>query len=150
MKLKVPPVVVFLTSVVLLRLIQSITSDFQLAVPFGQYVSLFTLSAGIAIALAGVIEFSKYKTTVDPTQPGKASSMVTSGVYRYTRNPMYLGMAVVLFGGVIYYGNPFAILAVLFLVWYLTQFQIKPEEEILKENFGKPYADYTKRVRRWV
>ena len=150
MKLKVPPVIVFVVSAVLLRLIQSITSDFHLTIPFGQYIALFTLSAGIAIALAGVIEFSKHKTTVDPTKPGKASSMVTSGIYRYTRNPMYLGMVVVLFGGVIYYGNPFTILALLFLVWYLTQFQIKPEEEILKENFGKPYTDYMKRVGRWV
>lgn len=150
MKLKVPPVFVLLIAVVILKAVQMLTPDVQFVIPFGIYIGYSLMGLGGLIGFLGIMEFRKHKTTTDPTQPQKASTVVTSGIYQYTRNPMYLGMAVILIGWVIHYGNPLSVIAVVFLVGYLTQFQIKPEEEILKQHFGQAYEDYLRKVRRWI
>lgn len=90
------------------------------------------------------------RTTVDPLHPEKASSLVTTGIYQYTRNPMYVGMAFVLIGGLIRIGNPLCLAGVLFFIWYLDRFQIRPEEEALKKQFGEEFEQYCERVGRWV
>ena len=150
MKLKVPPVVVFLISGCLMVVIHYLSHDWSVGLIKIKALAFALFGAGVAIGLAGVYEFWKQKTTVDPTKPEKASSIVTSGIYQYTRNPMYLGMAVGLLGGVFYTGNFMIIGGVLFFMWYMTTFQIKPEEEILKAHFGEPYRHYLHEVRRWL
>jgi protein-S-isoprenylcysteine O-methyltransferase Ste14 len=106
--------------------------------------------SGIAIAWAGVSEFRRAQTTVDPTDPAKSSSVVTSGVYRYTRNPMYLGFLLVLAGWATWLSNLTAIVGPVFFVLYMNRFQILPEERILEARFGTPYEAYLQTVRRWV
>ena len=150
MKLKIPPVVVFIFSLGMLFGISYLTKDWNFTFQYRVTLSRIFLFAGALSGILGVLAFRAKRTTVDPTKPEKASSIVTGGIYRYTRNPMYLGMALALVGGVLRTGNPFCILSVIFLVWYLTIFQIKPEEEALSKLFGTPYKDYQKRVRRWI
>ncbi len=150
MKLKIPPVVIFLTSFGLIKLIHHLTLNLEITFPLNSFTAYVFIGLGFVIGLLGVVEFSRHKTTVDPAHPEKASSIVTSGVYRFTRNPMYLGMAIGLIGIIIHYGNLVGSLALLFFIWYLTEYQIKPEEQILKRNFGKPYEAYLQKVRRWV
>ncbi len=150
MKFKIPPVIVFLIAFGFLRLIHYINTDLVVDLPYRAYISSLFVILGALAGLLGILEFRKYKTTVDPTNPNKASAIVTTGIYRLTRNPMYLGMALVLLGIIVRYSNPLTLIAMVFLIWYLTQFQIKPEEEILKQNFGKPYQDYLNKVRRWI
>ena len=105
---------------------------------------------GLVLDTLGLVVFLRARTTVNPLSPDKASAVVTTGIYRYTRNPMYLGMLLVLTGWAVYLAAPFALLAPAGFAAYITRFQIRPEEEILLEKFGEPYREYLGRVRRWL
>jgi protein-S-isoprenylcysteine O-methyltransferase Ste14 len=107
-------------------------------------------AAGIALALAGIREFRRAQTTVNPLEPGRASSIVSSGLYRHTRNPMYLGMALGLVGLALWPGTWPGLLVVPAFMGYLTVFQIIPEERALLVRFGSAYANYCAQVRRWL
>jgi protein-S-isoprenylcysteine O-methyltransferase Ste14 len=105
---------------------------------------------GIAIALSGNVAFHRAKTTVNPFKPQTASALVTSGIYRRTRNPMYLGMLVVLVGWAVFLANVLSALAIVLFPAYITRFQIKPEERVLLSLFGERYVHYSHQVRRWL
>lgn len=102
------------------------------------------------IALAGVVAFRANKTTVNPLKPGAASAVVSSGVYRYSRNPMYLGLLLALAAWAIYLSNALAALFLPAFVAYMNQFQIRPEERALLAKFGPAFSQYLAAVRRWV
>ena len=106
--------------------------------------------AGGALALAGVWAFARSRTTVNPLAPQRARALVTGGVYRYTRNPMYLGMLLALAGWAVWLGNAAALLALPLFVAVLNTLQIRPEEAALRARFGADYARYAQRVRRWA
>jgi protein-S-isoprenylcysteine O-methyltransferase Ste14 len=105
---------------------------------------------GAAIALAGDIEFRRARTTINPWRPHNTSSLVTTGVYRHTRNPMYLGLLVVLCGWAVFLASAWPLAGPPAFVLYISRFQIHPEEGILSAKFGSVYADYASRVRRWL
>lgn len=100
--------------------------------------------------LAGVISFRRARTTVNPLKPETATALVTSGVYRYTRNPMYLGMLAILVAWAAFLASPAALLGPLGFWTYIQRFQIRPEEKMLTSLFGRAFTDYTSRVRRWL
>ena len=102
------------------------------------------------VALAGIWEFRKAKTTINPTSPEKASYLVSGGIYRVTRNPMYLGMQFILIATIFKFGNYYGFIALPLFILYITQFQIKPEERIIEKIFGEEYCQYKKKVRRWL
>lgn len=108
------------------------------------------VAAGIAVAIAGVVAFRRSKTTVDPFQPEKASALVTGGIYRFSRNPMYLGMLLVLLGWAGFVGDWVAVAVTVLFIPYMTRFQIAPEERVMTSMFGEQYEQYCKRVRRWI
>jgi len=108
------------------------------------------VAMGILVALAGVASFYRARTTVNPHKPGNASSLVTSGVYRFTRNPMYVGMLLVLIGWAVYQGGLLPLLVTLLFIPYMTRFQIVPEERVMLTMFDTEYERYRQRVRRWV
>ena len=106
--------------------------------------------SGGFIALLGVVAFSRAGTTVNPMKPGSSSSLVVTGIYSVTRNPMYLGVLLVLLAWAI---NLASALTVLFLpgfVWYMGRYQIEPEERALASLFGSAFTAYAARVRRWI
>ncbi len=105
---------------------------------------------GAAIDLAGLIAFRRAKTTINPLKPQNSSSLVTGGIYRYTRNPMYLGMLAFLLAWSAYLAQPLALLGPLAFVLYINRFQIIPEERVLAGLFGEEFTAYTNRVRRWL
>ena len=105
---------------------------------------------GVMVALLGIWAFRRAKTTVNPATPEKASSVVTGGVYGYTRNPMYLGLTAVLAGWAFWLSVPWIFLGPVALMLYLTRFQIIPEERVMSSKFGVNYDEYRKRVRRWL
>jgi protein-S-isoprenylcysteine O-methyltransferase Ste14 len=105
---------------------------------------------GLTIIVIGVKTFHKSDTTVNPLNPSEASHLVTHGVFSYTRNPMYLGMVIILLGVSIYNGVYIGIIILPCFIFYITEFQIKPEEEAMEEIFPGDYTDYLKRVRRWL
>lgn len=119
-------------------------------IDLGQWVPRIILAIGVLVGLGGVIQFSKNSTSVDPHHPEKASVLVTSGVYNFSRNPMYLAMFLILLGGLIKFGELAGVIVLILYVWYMNEFQIKPEEEIMKQKFGEDYLEYKKEVRRWV
>lgn len=111
---------------------------------------LLLVAVGAAFDLSGLWAFHRTRTTVNPMKPGKTSSLVTHGVYRITRNPMYVGMALFLCAGAVMLWSPLALLGPLVFVVYISRFQIGPEERVLRERFGEAYVDYCARVRRWL
>jgi protein-S-isoprenylcysteine O-methyltransferase Ste14 len=105
---------------------------------------------GVAVMLAGVVAFRIARTTVDPLHPGKARSMVVTGIYRFSRNPMYLGMLLLLVAWAILLSNLAAALVLPLFVLYMNHFQISPEEDALASRFVADFAAYRKAVRRWL
>ena len=149
MKLKLPPAIIFAVFALLMYLLSIFLPvgyfDF-----FGRkYLMLALLVIAGCIGLIALFQFFKSKTTVDPTNPSKASKLVSSGVYQYSRNPMYLGMLLLLLAWGLWLGNAFNVLLAAGFVAYMNKFQILPEEESLSELFGKEYAQYCTLVRRW-
>jgi protein-S-isoprenylcysteine O-methyltransferase Ste14 len=121
-------------------------------VPFGVRVGVALALAviGQSISISGMVSFRRAKTTMNPIKPSAASSLVTNGVYRFTRNPMYLGLSITLMGWAVFLSNPLALLAVPLFVLYMERFQINPEERVLSSLFGAEYAAYKEKVRRWL
>jgi protein-S-isoprenylcysteine O-methyltransferase Ste14 len=106
---------------------------------------------GLSFDLAGLLAFRASRTTVNPMRPERASALVTRGVYRITRNPMYVGMAFLLLAWGVYLAHwPALLLGPAAYVLYLNRFQIAPEERVLLGLFGEEYRAYMSRVRRWL
>lgn len=108
------------------------------------------LLAGIFFCLAGVVSFRLAKTTVNPLKPETATALVTSGIYRVSRNPMYVGFAAFLLALAVWLASPFALAGVIGFVLYLNRFQIVPEERALAALFGGEFEHYRAVVRRWL
>ena len=105
---------------------------------------------GLLGPVLGSWAFRRARTTVNPIHPEAASSVVTGGVYRYTRNPMYAGLTAILVGWAFWLSVPWVFLGPVALMLFLTRFQIIPEERVMSSKFGREYDDYRKRVRRWL
>jgi protein-S-isoprenylcysteine O-methyltransferase Ste14 len=106
--------------------------------------------AGVATAISGVVAFRRAKTTVNPLRPETSSSLVTFGIYRFTRNPMYAGLTLVLLGWAVYLASVWALPGPVVFVLYMTRFQVVPEERVLMGLFGATYSEYQAKVRRWI
>lgn len=106
--------------------------------------------AAVGIGLLSVLALAKAKTTINPFIPQKTQRLVTSGMYQYSRNPMYLSLLLVLIAAVFIYGELSTILGVIAFIFVVNYFQIKPEEKVLERLFGDEYKYYCHRVRRWL
>ena len=119
--------------------------------PQGQwFVGLVCVVIGVAVAVISVGKFHQEKTTISPVEPKAATSLVTSGLYAYTRNPMYLGLAFCIAGIGIGLGSLLTLVVLPTFVWLITHIQISIEEVALEKCFGQAYRDYMKKVRRWI
>ena len=111
--------------------------------------ALFVLAGAIGAILA-FRAFGRAETTVDPVRIDRASALVTTGIYGLTRNPMYVGLALLLCGWASWLAAPWTIIGPVGFVAFVTRFQIVPEERMLLTRFGDGYAAYRRRVRRWL
>jgi len=150
LELKVPPVALVLLFAVMMWLLSASVPSLALALPWRILVALILWCAGFAIALAGLFEFRRAKTTVNPLTPEAASAIVTSGIYRYSRNPMYVGLLLALIGWDVWLSHLLAFALLPFFVVYMNHFQIEPEERALSKKFGGLFRDYRRSVRRWL
>jgi protein-S-isoprenylcysteine O-methyltransferase Ste14 len=151
LELKVPPPLVALLIGVAMWALSRLTQSVTVSVVFPiTMTAVVIVLIGGGITLSGAITFRRAKTTVDPFKPESASSLVTFGVYRMTRNPMYVGLLMVLIGWAVFLVNVWSALGPLVFVAYITRFQIQPEERALASLFGEAYASYKSRVRRWL
>ncbi|QWX82602.1 isoprenylcysteine carboxylmethyltransferase family protein [Cellulophaga sp. HaHaR_3_176] len=149
MHLKIPPIVILLIAGILMYVLAYFlpVGFFDFTGRFYLMYILFGLSS--IIAVTSILKFLKNKTTINPVKLEGVSSLVITGIYSFTRNPMYLAMLLLLLVWALYLGNAFnAVLAALF-VSYMNKFQIIPEEKALLELFGKEYKNYKISVRRW-
>ena len=105
---------------------------------------------GLSLGIMGVTQFRIAQTTPNPQALEKVSSLVTSGVYQYSRNPMYVGLVLILLGWAFYLSHFLAFVLLPIFILYTTRFQIQPEERMMAQKFGKIYQDYLNKVRRWI
>jgi len=150
LELKIPPVAVFLLTGLAMWLVSQFFPGFHWAPP-GQSTIASVFYVGSAFAgIAAVIAFYKARTTIHPGKPEDASSLVRNGVYRITRNPMYLALLLALTGWTFTLANPLNLLFLPLFVLYMNRFQILPEERMLLKLFGSDYCAYQQSVRRWL
>lgn len=149
MELKLPPALV----VFIFALAMYLLNRF---LPFGYFdffgrllLARILIGLGIGVLCFCLIHFFSSKTTISPTAPSKASALVTKGLYKFSRNPMYLAMLLLLLAFGLKLGNAFNVLLAAGFVSYMNRFQIIPEEKSLLEKFGKDYTEYCTRTRRW-
>ncbi|WP_253912528.1 isoprenylcysteine carboxylmethyltransferase family protein [Vibrio sp. B1Z05] len=144
---KIPPPVVLLVCALLAGYI----ADFSFTDnPCAWLIAVMLVLISLGLAWVSIDSFKKENTTVNPLQPSKTQNLVTHGVYRYSRNPMYLSLAILLVAWASLLASWTGIFGCLIFVMYITQFQIKPEERALMHKFPQSYTAYLKRVRRWL
>lgn len=150
LELKVPPPALALGIAVLMWLLSRIAPALAFEFAAGSLIGSVLALVGIATSVAGVVTFARAKTTLNPTTPQASTSLVSGGIYRVTRNPMYLGLLLILTAWAFYLSNvlPFLLLPV--YIFYINRFQIAPEERALSSLFGREFASYQSRVRRWI
>jgi protein-S-isoprenylcysteine O-methyltransferase Ste14 len=150
LELKIPPVVLVIIIALLMWLGAAYFPAFNFKIRFQPIVGSLAGLLGIIICTLGIVEFRRAKTTVNPTKPGSSSSLVRSGIYRHTRNPMYLGFLFILAGWSALTANVLSCLGLPVFVFYMNRFQIKPEERALTSIFGDEFKAYYSSVRRWI
>ena len=150
LELKVFPVVVALAFGAAMWFASALVPTLAFTLPWAHLLALALGSAGIIIALTGAIAFRRAKTTVNPFNPSEASTLVTSGIYRLSRNPMYLGLLLALAALSTILSHLLAFLLLPAFVAYMNHFQIAPEERALSAKFGVAFIAYQQSVRRWL
>ncbi len=150
LNLKIPPVAQGVIAAALIWMCSGYIPLYIINFPYQVVIVAILFFIGGVVALLGVYAFRKMSTTVDPRYPDKASTLVVIGIYKYSRNPMYLGILLVLLGWALFLGAISGFVVPVVFVVAINQLQIKPEERALKEMFQDSYADYTKSVRRWI
>jgi len=150
MKLIVPPPLQGLICAGLIWVIATYFPQYSIDLAYKKYLSGVLFFIGVTIDLLALRIFHQSGTTVSPFSPDKTSSLVATGIYRYTRNPMYLGMVFLLVGFTVWFGAVPGLLIIALFIWSITELQIKPEEAVLLEKFGESYTDYCQKVRRWI
>ena len=149
LELKVPPPAVGLLIAAAMWALSDLLPA-TLAVPNPNFAAAVIAVVGISFDVFGIVSFRLAKTTINPLRPSKTSSLVSSGIYRITRNPMYVGVLFLLIAWAIFLSSPWTLLGPLAFVLYMNRFQIGPEEKVLEGLFGDAYLVYKKRVRRWL
>ena len=148
MKVKIPPpiIVIFLISAVYFS--SNLIIGFDL--PFRTPLSLLLLFIGLLLIFIPVFQFIKSKTTINPQSFKNVNNLVSSGIFKISRNPMYLGMLIIISSTVVYYFNYFSIFAPFIFYFWINEFQIKREEKKLEEKFGNDYKKYKSKTKRWI
>jgi protein-S-isoprenylcysteine O-methyltransferase Ste14 len=150
LELKLSPVMTAILLVILMWLLARATPGFSMRPDVRIVICAVLMAAGAAVGLAGVWSFRRARTTVNPWRVNASSELVVSGVYRRTRNPMYLGLLLALLGWGVFLANAFALLLALIFVPFMNRFQILPEEKALRQAYGESFGEYCRRVGRWL
>ena len=147
LKTKIPPPLITLICILIIYFFEK---EFIFFEDWNIYISGFFLLWGLIIIAFAVFKFAKTKTTVDPTKPSKTSSLVISGIYRITRNPMYLGMLFLIISFTFYKLSLLGAIVIPSFIFYINKYQIEPEESEMRKKFGENFEDYCKKVDRWI
>jgi protein-S-isoprenylcysteine O-methyltransferase Ste14 len=150
LELKVPPPLVALLFGLLMWLALRLVAPVDVDSRVRAVLAIAIACIAFAVGLMAIVSFRRARTTINPTKPGAASSLVTGGVFRLTRNPMYLSLLLYLLAWAVYLSSWLALLFLPAFVLFINRFQITPEERTLSALFGPEYAAYRARVRRWL
>ena len=150
LELKVPPLILVLVLALAMWFTAMQFPSLTITLPWHHGLAVTVSGVGILILLAGVYAFQKAKTTLNPTKPAAASAVVASGIYRVSRNPMYVGFLLTLTGWATWLSHPVPFLFLPVFVAYMNRFQISPEERALSAKFGDEYDRYKQGVHRWL
>ncbi len=150
LELKIIPPLVTLICGVLMWGVSKITPQITLLLPFKNILAILFLALGLLLMGAAAFSFFKAKTTINPMRPDKSSSLVTGGLYRFSRNPIYLADLLFLVAWGFFLANLFSFILIIGFILYMNRFQIILEERALEELFSEQYLAYKNRVRRWI
>lgn len=147
---KIPPPIVAFVMAAMMWLIARARPEIEYGSALRHLIVAILATAGGVFACSGFLAFGRAKTTVDPINIQNASALVTTGIFRYTRNPMYVSLLALLLAWAAYLSVPWTLFGPLAFALFMTRFQIIPEERVLQEKFGDAYAAYRLQVRRWL
>ncbi len=150
LELKIPPPIAAVFTGAVMWLAARLLPAIHMADRRRLLLTALCAALGVIVALLGFAALSQANTTINPVNPERASSVVTGGIYNYTRNPMYVGLTTLLVAWNIWLSVPWLIFGPAAFMLYLTRFQIIPEERAMSSKFGRAYDEYRKRVRRWL
>jgi protein-S-isoprenylcysteine O-methyltransferase Ste14 len=150
LELKIPPLVIVAILTIAMWGISMVTPLLVISTLYHVYAVIALALLGGMFTIAGVISFRQAKTTINPMKPESTSSLVSAGIYKVTRNPMYVGMLFLLMAWAAFLSSPGALISPLAFFLYIDRFQIAPEEIVLLGIFGNEYSDYQTRVHRWL
>jgi protein-S-isoprenylcysteine O-methyltransferase Ste14 len=150
LELRLPPVALVIILAGAMWLLVAVSPALAIALPAAVAVATVCALTGTAVALAGVYAFKKARTTVDPRSPDKAEALVIAGIYRLSRNPMYLGFLLILLGWACYLQHMLPFLLLPLFVLYINRFQIRPEERFMQQKFAADFSAYCAKVPRWL
>ena len=150
LELRVPPPLVALLIAAAMWWLSLLPPSFEPPALSRVVAAIGLAAVGAAFSLSGVFAFRRARTTVNPLKPSSASSLVSGGVYKVTRNPMYVGMLFLLLAWATFLWSVWSVLGALLFAAYITRYQIVPEERALTALFGAEYATYRARVRQWL
>lgn len=150
LQLKIPPPLVVFVAAALMAGLAYAFPGAEIDIPARALLAVVFAVIGAVCIGSGIAEFRRHETTIDPREPQRSSSLVDTGIFRFTRNPMYLGLLVVLTGWAVYLSNLLPFIVLPMYVLFLGKYQIEPEERFLAAKFGDHYEAYRRKVRRWI
>ena len=145
---KIPPLIIVVFFLALIFLLKNFLEVFTFS--YQVYISFFFLCLAASLCLTSIIEFRKHKTTLNPLMPEESTALVTTGIFKFSRNPMYLSLLNLLIAFSIYLGSFLGLIIIPLFVVYINLFQIKPEEKAMLKLYGKEFENYCSNVRRWI
>lgn len=147
---RIPPPVVGVVFAAAMWAVSGVGPAFDWSPTVAMWTAGVLVAVGLMFDVLGILAFRRAATTINPLRPERASALVTGGIYRITRNPMYVGVAFLLFAWAIYLSALLPFAGPVLFVLYITRYQIVPEERVLHERFGDEFARYAEQVRRWL
>ena len=150
LELRIPPPVIAAACAALIAGLAALVPAGNLPFPGHRALAVVLAVAGLLFALIGVMQFHRAGTTIHPLEPERSRQLVTGGIYQLSRNPRYVGMALVLAGFAAWWATVPGLAAIALFVVLITRLQILPEERVLTRTFGEAFVDYQRKVRRWI
>lgn len=146
----IPPPVMMLFCILIMYLGDQLLPGLKLVLPGGTFIAILLALSAMMIAIFATLSFKKTDTTVLPNKLDGMSALVTTGVYRYSRNPMYFALVLLIFSAGFFFASPLMPFVLFAFMLAITFLQIIPEEKALEETFGQEYLDYKAKTRRWI
>jgi protein-S-isoprenylcysteine O-methyltransferase Ste14 len=150
LELRIPPPVVALIVAAGMWMNAASGPSLELPLQLRLGVAIAIAAVGVTFDLLGLLAFRKARTTINPLKPQKTSALVTSGIYRISRNPMYVGLLCFLLAWAAFLAALWPLAGPILFVFYMNRLQIEPEERLLAQRFGEEFGTYAASVRRWL